>query len=267
MNHLARTRLGRTLVWCTLGVALGCAHSEPQTLTPAAGATRPAYGAPGGAIRTYGVLRDLTETGRIGPSVWLSTLKDDPALVGLGSLSELRGEVLIVGGKVWLGYPTGPEGSYARELGVSDETAAFLVTASVPAWRTLSLARDVRFEALEAGLEQLGRDAGIDGEKPFPFVIEGTLNQLEFNVVNGRGFEAGQPIPRVVLMAAATRAAIDSTEGTIVGFFGKRGSESFAHPGTLVHMHVLLPEENQVAHVDHVDLPAGVTVRIPAPRR
>jgi acetolactate decarboxylase len=265
MNSLGR-RLGQTLGALSLCAALGCSHSEPEVLTPAAGVRSAAYAEPGSTLRTYGSLRALTDEGRIGPSVWLSTLSNDPALVGLGSLSELRGEVLIVGGKVWLGYPTGPEGAYGRELGVSDETAAFLVTASVPAWRTLSLARNVSFAELEGGLEQLARDAGIDSGKPFPFVVEGTLNQLEFNVVNGRGFDAGQPIPRVVLMAAATKTAVATTEGTIVGFFGKRGTAEFAHPGRLVHMHVLLPEERQVGHVDHVDLPAGVSVRLPAPR-
>jgi acetolactate decarboxylase len=247
-------------------LVLGCTRDEPP-LTPASGAARASYAAPDATLGIHGSLRALTEDGSIGPSVWLSTLNGDPALVGLGSLSGLRGEVLLVDGKVWLGYPTGPEGSYARELGVSDETAAFLVTARVPAWRTLSLARAVPFEALEAGIEQLGRDAGIDVEKPFPFVIQGQLEQLEFNVVNGRGFEANKPIPRPVLLASATKGAVETTEGVLVGFYGKHDPSLFAHPGSLVHVHVLLPEQRQVGHVDHVDLPAGVTVRVPEPRR
>ncbi|HEY3500305.1 MAG TPA: hypothetical protein VGK73_36690, partial [Polyangiaceae bacterium] len=35
---------------------------------------------------------------------WLSSLQADSTLVGLGSLSELRGEVLVLGGETWLGY-------------------------------------------------------------------------------------------------------------------------------------------------------------------
>jgi hypothetical protein len=146
-------------------------------------------------LAQYGSLAALGE-GRIGPAVWLSTLPGGKSLVGLGSLSGLRGEILIVDGATWLGYPSGPSGAYGRELGPADETAAFLVTAAVPAWRRMSLAREVRFEALEASVAQLARDAGLDDEQPFPIVFEGTLRELEFSVVNGRGFETGKPRPR-----------------------------------------------------------------------
>jgi alpha-acetolactate decarboxylase len=254
----------RKLAW--LGLAfLACAcQAEAPKLTPAAGTSRPDYAPPGQALHQFGSLAALAEGG-IGPTVWLSTLKGGSSLVGLGSLSELRGEVLIVDGTTWLGYPTGPRGSYARKLGPSDETAAFLVTATVPAWRRMSLSREVRFEALEESVAQLGRDAGLDAKEPFPIIVEGTLQKLEFNVVNGRGFEAGRPIPRAVLMAAATRAAVDSTQGTLVGFYGPEAQGEFVHPDTRLHVHVLLPEEQQVGHVERVDLPAGVIVRVPAP--
>lgn len=265
MNSRSRTFISLVLTACA---AVACSHRAEQTkLTPAAGTSRAPYAPPSDVLRVYGSLDALSNEGRIGPTVWLSTLEADPTLVGLGSLSDLRGEVLVLGGEVWLGYPAGPNGPYARKLGDSDETAAFLVTASVPSWRTLSLVRDIPNDALEASVEQLARDAGLDVDQPFPIVIEGTLNKLEYNVVNGRGFEAGKPIPRVVLMAAAARNALDSAEGVLVGFYGRHAQGKFVHPDTRLHVHVLLPEERQVGHVDHVDIPAGATVRLPAPRR
>jgi acetolactate decarboxylase len=251
----------------TAALTLACSHAqEPPKLTPASGASRSPFAPPSAELALYGTLGALGE-GRIGPSVWLSTLAADPSLVALGSLSELRGEVIALDGEIWLGYPTGPSGAYARKLGDSDETAAFLVTASVPEWKTLSLARAIPYAELEAGVEQLGRDAGLDVNAPFPIVIEGTLEKLEFNVVNGRGFEPGKPIPRVVMLASATRMAKESTEGVILGFFGKRAQGKFTHPDSRFHAHVLLREERQVGHVDRVDVPAGATVRLPVPRR
>ena len=249
-------------------LALACSqHVEQTKLTPAAGTSRSPYAPPSTVTRVYGSLDALSNEGKIGPAVWLSSLQADPTLVGLGSLSELRGEILVLGGETWLGYPAGPNGPYGRTLGDSDETAAFLVTASVPDWRTLSLVRDIANADLEASVEQLGRDAGLDVEQPFPIVIEGALKDLEYNVVNGRGFEAGKPIPRVVLMAAASRSAAESADGVLVGFYGKHAQGKFVHPDTRLHVHVLLREQRQVGHVDHVNIPAGATVRVPAPRR
>jgi alpha-acetolactate decarboxylase len=261
---LTRTDLRALVLFAAC--ALACARSAEPRLTPAAGTTLSESSAPNQVLNTYGSLAALDD-GRIGPAVWLSSLGSQKSLIGLGSLSELRGEVLIVDGQTWLGYPTGPTGSYARELGSSDETAAFLVTASVPSWRRMSLARDVRFEELEAGVAELGSEAGLDAEQPFPIVIEGTLHALEFSIVNGRGFEANQPIPRVVLMANATRAAVDSVQGVLVGFYGPNAQGKFVHAETRLHVHVLLRQERQVGHVEHVDLPAGVTLRVPEPRR
>jgi len=257
----------RSILLATLCSLLACSQRPEQTrLTPAAGTTRSQSAPPNTVIGVYGSL-DALSAGGIGPSLWLSSLRADPSLVGLGSLSELRGEVLVLGGEVWLGYPAGPSGPYARKLGDSDETTAFLVTASVPQWSTLSLVRDIAGANLEESVEQLGRDAGLDVERPFPIVIEGTLRNLEFNVVNGRGFETGKPIPRVTLMAAASRSAIDSVQGVLVGFYGKHAQGQFVHPETRLHVHVLLPDERQVGHVDFVEIPAGATIRVPAPRR
>lgn len=198
--------------------------------------------------------------------VSLSALKGDPNLVGLGWLSALRGEIAIVPNEIWVAYPKDDGTPRANVLGPSDETAAFLVTASVPAWQTLPLPEDTAFDDLADAVEQLGASAGLDVERPFPFLVEGSLANLEYHVVDGRSFQDGGALSSEVLRVAAAKGKRASVEGLLVGFYGEEGQPEFLEEGSRLHIHVVLRAEQQMGHVDRVDLPRGITFRVPSPR-
>jgi hypothetical protein len=216
---------------------------------------RPQAGAARAELHRYGSLPAL-EQGDTAAVVNLAQLSD-PSLVGLGTLSEQRGEVIIFNGAVWLGYanPNGTtRGRQLQQLDTQEETAAFLITASVPVWQTVLLNRDVPFEQLEQVLEDTLRAAGLDPRKPVPLVIQGPLVELRFHVVDGRN-------ERDVARGSYTLAP-----GTLVGFYAATGREDFLEPDTKMHLHVLLEGHRQVGHVDRVDLPSGTLLRLPVAR-
>jgi alpha-acetolactate decarboxylase len=217
-------------------------------------------------LKTHGTLHGLME-GKTGAQVSLASLRGDKNLIGLGSLSELRGEVWIFGGEVWLSYPKDDKTAWARELGTLNETAAFVVTARVPEWQMHAVSREVPFDELPGFIEGLARAHGLDAERPLPIVIEGELSNLAFNVVDGRGFTTGKKIPREELMAAAVKAEYPRAEGVVVGFFSSKERPEFLHPGARSHLHVLLRDEVQVGHVDRVSLTRASQIRLPAARR
>jgi acetolactate decarboxylase len=148
----------------------------------------------------------------------------------------------------------------------ADDTAGFLVTASVPAWQPVPITENVNFDDLPEAVEELASRAGLDVQRPFPFLIDGALANLEFNVADGRNFPTGVAVTRDELMVSAAKSKFASIEGTIVGFFGKGEHPAFLHPDTHLHLHVIVPSEKKMGHVDRVDLPRGVTVRVPLPR-
>jgi alpha-acetolactate decarboxylase len=223
--------------------------------------------APRATLTTYGRLSDVMEHGRTGPAVWLRKMGDDPSLVGLGALSGLRGEVAVVDGRVWLGYATGDTTSHGRELDGADETAAFLAVASVPEWQTFTLEVRVLDAQLDRTLEALARDAGLDTRGPLPVVVTGRFRDLSFHVVDGRGMAPGVPISEKELLAASSKGTVDDTQGVLVGFFSTAAHPAILHPGARRHLHVVLPEKPEIGHVDHVDVEAGATVRLPLPQR
>ena len=246
-----------------LGIALSAACARKPDTTRRAPDVASLTGEFPGGIRTYSTLQALMEEGNTGPHVSLATLKPDKALIGIGSLSELRGEIWIYGGEVWLGYPKDDKSAWARELGVLNESAAFAATARVTEWQTGPVSRDVPFEELADFVEGLARGAGLDLKGPIPIAVEGKFTNLALNVVDGRGFPPGKKIPRDALMAAAAKAEYASVEGVIVGFFARGERPELIHPGARLHLHVLLRGENQVGHVDRVTLTPASQVRLP----
>jgi len=245
-------------LWLFVVTACG---SRPPPLEPGAASATPPV-----EVRTYGSLQDMFERGATRPVVSLASLKGERGLVGLGSLSGLRGEIAIVPGGIWVSQRNDDGSSSTKELGAGDETAAFLVAASVTEWQPIPLAENVPFDDLPDAIEELAGRAGVDVSRPFPLLIDGPLANLELNVVDGRAFPSGVKISREALMVSAAKSKFDSVEGTIVGFFGA-GRPDFLHPETQLHLHVLVPSKNQMGHVDHVDLPRGATVRVPVSRR
>lgn len=236
------------------------------TLACSGQSERPAQsGSASYAIQTYGSLGRAMSDGDTEPKVSLKTMHGDQSLVGLGALSGFRGELLLTDGQIWMGYPKDDGTSYAKELGAEEEVAAFAVTARVTHWQGLPIAENVKFSDLEDAVKKLATDAGLDPERPFPFVIDGALVDLKFHVVDGRPFTPHTPLNYDALMAAAPKTVRATTPGLIVGFYSKDDAPEFIERGSHLHMHVLIRDEKLMGHVDHVELPSGITFRVPVP--
>lgn len=221
--------------------------------------------APRATLTTYGSLSDLMQHGKTSPAVWLRKMTDDPSLVGIGSLSGLRGEVAVLDGGVWLGYSTDATSSHGRALSGADETAAFLAVASVPEWQTFTLATAVIHLDLDRRLEKLARDAGLDARGPIPVVVTGRFENLHFHVADGRGMPENQPVSEKELLASSSKATREDAKGVLVGFFSTSAQPAILHPGEHHHLHVIIQEKPEIGHVDRVNLTVGTTVRLPLP--
>lgn len=254
---------------CLSSILVACGGAPPRLGEPGPGG-KPTQAVVGGgtvSIQAYGSLHALMDQGMTRPVVSLATLKKDPTLVGLGSLSALRGEIAIVPGEVWVAYPGDGGAMRASELGDSDETAAFVAVSSVPEWQPLPLPEETSFDQIPDAIEKLGQSGGLDTDRPFPFLIEGSFANVAIKVVDGRAFQGQPRLSQEELDVAAAKAKYAAADGIIVGLFGNDDQPEFLHPGTRVHMHAVLRAQNQMGHVDHVDLGRGITVRIPAPVR
>lgn len=198
----------------------------------------------------------------------MSELPSGEPLVGVGSLSDLRGEIAIIDGEIWVSYPND-----AAARRTNEERAAFLAVAKVDTWHELTLARAIDWDALPRELAEQGRYFGFAHDEPLAIRIEGRAENVEYNVVNGPALGlvpgAPRPLSKEEMQRTSTKRSFPTAQVKITGFYARADAEAFIHPGKSLHLHVLLPDAEQMGHLDRATLTEGVVVKLgrPVPER
>lgn len=235
-------------------------------LAAAAPANGPAPSPP--AVETYGTIRALTEKRDVAPKITLSDAQKASNAYGVGSLSDLRGEITLLDGVAWLAYPpadgAGPGPRVVSSL-QSSETAGFLAVSHVPpnAWRAVGLDIPLTSDELQATLEKLLPPARKKkGARPFAFRVEGHFKNITLAIVDGAHLPPD----------AKGEAAIEKTnvlqsfrdvDGTLVGFYSPKDGAAFNHARKRMHVHVVLPKNQATGHLQTFAMAPGSTVLFP----
>jgi acetolactate decarboxylase len=187
----------------------------------------------------------------------------------VGALAQLAGEITIVDGRLILTGVDDNGGPTAKffEPPPPERQAAMLVAAYVPRWAEYEISRDVVAKDFESMLSKMAGQAGLDPSKPFPFVVEGELLDLELHVINGacpmRAKRLGLELPAD---RQPYRASLAQADGRLVGIYAEGAEHRLTHHGTNTHTHVLLKDKNgqlYTGHVEQVGLRAGSVLRLP----
>lgn len=221
-----------------------------------------------GRLSQYGEMRLVLGQGRHEGRVRLGDLTKTAHCYGVGALAGLAGEITILDGQLMVsrvdqaGRPT----TDSKEQG--ERKAAMLVAAYVPSWTERRIERDVPAEGLESFLRAAAQQAGFDTAKPFPFMIEGKLTDLDVHIINGA---CPMRAKRLGLSIASAQQPYQGSfakmPGRLIGVYAEGAEHRLTHHGTRTHTHALLKDENgQVftAHVERAGVRAGSVIRLPA---
>lgn len=230
-----------------------------------AGEQPPAVSPPAwdGQMQVHGAFRAMFYEVRTGTVVSLDTLLPGPQLYAVGALTDLAGEITVIDGRVYLAYPEGTDGSRTEQVLRTDAGAALLVAATVPAWKAVFTDRPIRFADLDAEIGRLAAAAGMNLAGRFPFLLEGVFSDLWWHVIDGRRLNGGGSSHQDHL-AAAVHVSRQRAPAVLVGFYSPKDQGVFTRKGTKTHVHCVLEQPLATGHVDHVDIPAGTTVKFPA---
>ena len=207
----------RFVLRATLGVCscLGCATTGLTALAQSAAADRPSHiHGRSYDLHYIGAQRETVMNGRVAAAIDLSKLAATPFVYGLGPIAELRGEVTIVNGRPSLSR-VGPDGKI-RVTESFQAGAPFLVWAEVPRWREIPLPAEIRsFADLEGFAPRAAEQAGLDPKQPFPFLVRGRMDLIDFHILNRIGNEPhdAEKHKRIQVPFEITQA-----ESIIVGF-------------------------------------------------
>jgi alpha-acetolactate decarboxylase len=234
---------------CVLLLAL-CSCSKPSS-RPASAVT------PETEVKVWGNLREMMHEGRTESRVAIGPLLSRPHMYAVGALAGMRGEITILDGTAWRSL--GDRDSGRATAGATEDGASLLVASYVAGWSRVTITQDIPFADLDQRIEALAAAAGIDVDKPFPFLVEGQLTDARWHVLKGPP-SANAPHDHTANAVTGEQAAIT---GTLVGFFSKHHHGSFTHMGQNVHAHLVDPASALAAHVDQVSIPASSILVLP----
>jgi alpha-acetolactate decarboxylase len=209
-------------------------------------------------VRVWGALRAIMHEGKTGPTVSLAEAAG-LHVYGVGALSALRGEILLIDG---VAFTSIAQGGGVLVQKSTTETATLLVTAAVTAWKSVPISSPIGAEDLDDRLEGLARANGLDVEKAFPLVIDGSLVDVEWHVLDGAAGAPGES--HADHMRNAITGKLAATPATVVGFFSKHHEGVFTHMGQRTHFHVMTTDQKLMGHVDRLAVRAGGTLKLPA---
>jgi acetolactate decarboxylase len=186
---------------------------------------------PGYWVKSASEMRNVMMKGNLDAHIDLSTLKDMKGLYALGPVEGLQGEITVIDGS--------PSITTLRDgKPVVSQTwpkACFLVYAQATKWQTATLPKEVEtLGQLEPSVLKAAKAAGLNVEKPFPFLVTGTPKLVKYHVV----WKAdGLPHTRQLHQKAKVGFEVKDREVRMLGFFSDKHHGVFTHHDSNIHVH------------------------------
>ena len=198
--------------------------------------------------------------GKLAAALDLRALAGRPHIYGLGPIEQLRGEATIVNSRSALAR-VAPDGTAQVTLSF-DAGVAFFVWAEVQRWTLRPIPAEVRsFDDLERFVPQAAETAGLDAEKPLPFLVTGREDLIEFHILNRIG---DAPHNMELHKQIQVKFELERVEATIVGFHSTRHRGVFTPADSNIHIHFQTPDNSKSGHVQKLEIGDGATLGLPA---
>lgn len=196
-------------------------------------------------------------SGDVSGKVPLRQFSGKKNLYAVGPVAGLDGEVTAVNGQFYIARVRDGRLETSSDLSIS---ASFLVWSEVREWQSPVLLGEKvdNLTQLEKLIEGLAGKAGIDTKKPFPFLIDGVFDAVDYHIL----------VPRETHHASihhndgGKNISIEDRNAKIIGFFSKHHEGVFTHRGSATHLHIL-EENGSSGHVDNLVLSAEVRISFP----
>jgi acetolactate decarboxylase len=209
-------------------------------------------------IKYAGAMSEMGKSG-FAPTISLDSLQKYPGLVALGPLGRMQGEITIVDGIPYAGIANLDESASVQKNW--EVKAPFLVYADVEEWQEIKFSGKVSSQAeLEARLEKVFLEAGMDLSTPFPFRVFGVFDQMITHIVTPRspdipGFKEGRN---------QVNYTHSDEKGELVGFYSPEGKRIYTHHDSFFHIHFLNDSKSFAGHLDKFESSLeGFTIWVP----
>lgn len=206
-------------------------------------------------VKNHGALMNLMG-GRLEAVVDLDTIPTTN-LYALGAQEKLKGEL-----QIWDGKAYHSRSISANEVELFDDPvkASLLVYAQVEQWNSpIKLSGFKTSADLESQIKSAAVELGINVNKPFPFLIQGTVDLLDWHVINWP--EGDLKHTHKKHQESGSNGRMTEKSVKIIGFYSEKHKAVFTHHTTFLHMHVITDEI-----AGHVDQLQGTQLTLSLPK-
>ncbi len=182
----------------------------------------------------------------------------------VGAIQEGLGEITVINSKVWLDY--GKDGiDHSINSIPPNEKALLLVTSQVEKWREIRVQDQLSKKQLFKFILEQAKQHSLDVNAPFPFILEGSFDNLLFHVINGLNpkFSGHGKKGHFFKQIKEER---NKQKAIVIGFYSASTQGVYTHPGESWHLHAVIEDENIGAHVDDISISNGSILKLPAVR-
>ena len=210
-------------------------------------------------VEYYGALKNFMHKGDVSAKVDLNEFSEKEHYYAIGASENLKGEVLIYNGRPYISSVK--ENQIAIDQSFNSKAALF-VGAQVVEWSELEIDPTVKtYEQLEEFIKSSAETGKIDMSKPFPFLISGKVDSLDWHVIDWPEGDTVHTHQKHV--ESGLNGRLKFVEVDILGFYSDSHHAIFTHHSTNMHLHFLGKGEEIAGHVDDLFLGSGMILKLP----
>jgi len=218
-------------------------------------------GPPSATVRYYGNFKKMIQENYVEGVVELERALSVPHIYAVGIIKNAEGEITVLDGEAWLNY--GKDGISKTISQIrKGEKASLLLTACVEKWQTIVIPADMSENELHAFVLEQARKSGLNVKAPFPFLIEGKIRKLVWDVLDGADTDPARKSNQLFLTKLVGYR--DEAPVVLLGFYPAELQNEFDYPGELWHIHVLFKDDNNTGHVNAFSVVKGSKLELPA---
>lgn len=210
-------------------------------------------------IDVYGKLFDIMHNGNTKSQVSVQQFIGTEGYYGLGAVADLHGEITLWNGEGWLSQIHGDEELFTNN---SPNEATLFVGAQVHEWIEIPIPKQIQDVEIDDFILQTAMAHKVNVEEPFPFLVTGQIQKLQWHVIDGKKIPIGVH-GHEEHMKSAYKGEVSNTNAKVLGFFSTKHKGIFTHHDRFTHMHIILEEENITGHVDSISLSGSAVLHLP----
>ena len=210
-------------------------------------------------VRYYGALKQMMHKGDISKKVSLKEFEGKKHVYGLGATKNLKGEILIMDGQPMISFVKNGKMSIDTSF---NHDATLYVHSEVSSWQEMPLPNSVQnADQFHEFLTSIAPKHQLPKEGPFPFLLSGDLDQVDWHVINWK--EGDMEHSHDKHINSGLRGRETSVEVEILGFYSQNHKGIFTHHTSDTHMHVWIPGSQIMGHVDDIHFGKNMMLSIP----